>query len=56
MRQVMYESTSVTVFKMDSEAKEIRVEEFNVLELDSMLGGNQVSLGAKLLTTVCYCD
>jgi hypothetical protein len=34
-RTVMYESVSVSVFKMDKEQKEIRVPEFNVIELET---------------------
>ncbi|EON98209.1 hypothetical protein UCRPA7_6264 [Phaeoacremonium minimum UCRPA7] len=49
-RTVMYESTSVTVFKDDPAAAEIRVREFNIVEL---VGGGQdgASWKAKELRT-----
>ncbi|KAJ5811871.1 hypothetical protein N7474_008172 [Penicillium riverlandense] len=38
-RTIMYESTSVSIFKADSEKEEIRVREFNIIELEEQEEG-----------------
>lgn len=38
-RTVMYESTSVTVFKEDKEGVEVRIKEFNIIELAASSDG-----------------
>lgn len=47
-RTVMYESVSVTVFKKDPERKEIKVPEFNVMELEPMEKGFAGLVGVEL--------
>jgi hypothetical protein len=42
-RTVMYESSSVTVFKDDGTGDEIRVREFNIIELEMVEGDGQGS-------------
>ncbi|QPG94025.1 hypothetical protein C2857_004095 [Epichloe festucae Fl1] len=50
-RTVMYESTSATVFKEDAEGVEVRIKEFNVIELEpSHVGRGRGGLQAVKLT------
>jgi hypothetical protein len=47
-RTVLYESTSTTVFKNDEEGQEIKVKEFNIIELEK--GDNDALAAVELRT------
>jgi hypothetical protein len=52
-RTVMYESVSVTAFSNDVEKKEVKVPEFNIVELEPMDGGVEGLIAVELR---CYMD
>ena len=52
-RTVMYESVSVTTFSNDPEKKEVKVPEFNIVELEPMDGGAEGLIAVELR---CYMD
>ncbi|KAK2606246.1 hypothetical protein QQS21_003294 [Conoideocrella luteorostrata] len=54
-RTVMYESTSVTVFKEDAEGVEVRIKEFNLIELESKDTGKGW-IGLHAVKLVAYLD
>jgi hypothetical protein len=47
-RTVMYESVSITVFKSDPENQEVKVPEFNVIELDPNQNGREGFVATEL--------
>jgi hypothetical protein len=47
-RTVMYESVSVTVFRNDTEKVEVKVPEFNIIELEPLQNGSNVLVAVEL--------
>lgn len=54
-RTLMYESTSVTVFKEDSEGVEVKIKEFNVIELAKSVDGKGLH-GLQAIQLKAYLD
>lgn len=54
-RTVMYESTSVTVFKEDKEGVEVRIKEFNIIELAASSDGKGLN-GLHAVQLRAYLD